>query len=69
MPAPEDGRGVLLRLTDAGRELQKEIGREHVRDISALVAPALTPAEQKELHGSRTSSAAHWASGRPAGPH
>ena len=43
MPAPEDGRGVLLRLTDAGRELQKEIGREHVRDISALVAPALTP--------------------------
>lgn len=49
MPAPEDGRGVLLRLTDAGRELQKEIGREHVRDISALVTPALTPAEQKEL--------------------
>ncbi|WP_285240969.1 MarR family winged helix-turn-helix transcriptional regulator [Arthrobacter sp. G.S.26] len=49
MPAPEDGRGVLLRLTDAGRDLQKEIGREHVRDISALVTPALTPAEQKEL--------------------
>ena len=49
MPAPEDGRGVLLKLTDEGRELQKEIGREHVRDISALVAPALTAAEQKEL--------------------
>jgi len=49
MPAPEDGRGVLLRLTDTGRELQKEIGREHIRDISALVTPALTPAEQKEL--------------------
>ena len=49
MPAPEDGRGVLLKLTDEGRELQKEIGREHVRDISALVGPALTAAEQKEL--------------------
>ena len=49
MPAPEDGRGILLKLTDEGRELQKEIGREHVRDISALVGPALTAAEQKEL--------------------
>ncbi|NUP60138.1 MAG: MarR family transcriptional regulator [Pseudarthrobacter sp.] len=49
MPAPEDGRGVRLLLTEEGRELQKEIGREHVRDISALVTPALTPAEQKEL--------------------
>ncbi|MFN3924413.1 MarR family winged helix-turn-helix transcriptional regulator [Pseudarthrobacter scleromae] len=49
MPAPEDGRGVLLKLTDEGRELQKEIGREHVRDISELMGPALTQAEQKEL--------------------
>src|SRR6478735_352892 len=49
MAAPQDGRGVLLQLTDEGRELQQEIGREHVRDISALVAPALTAAEQKEL--------------------
>lgn len=49
MPAPDDGRGVLLRLTEAGRELQKEIGREHVRDIAELMTPALTTAEQKEL--------------------
>ena len=49
MPAPDDGRGVLLKLTDGGRELQKEIGREHVRDIAALVGPALTAAEQREL--------------------
>ena len=49
MAAPEDGRGVLLKLTDAGAELQKDIGREHVRDISGLLGPALTPAEQKEL--------------------
>lgn len=49
MPAPDDGRGVLLKLTEAGQELQKEIGREHVRDIADLMAPALTAAEQKEL--------------------
>ena len=49
MPAPQDGRGVLLKLTDAGRDLQKQIGREHVRDISALITPALTASEQREL--------------------
>ena len=49
MPAPQDGRGVLLKLTDAGRDLQKQIGREHVRDISALITPALTAGEQREL--------------------
>lgn len=49
MPAPDDGRGVLLKLTPEGAALQKEIGREHVRDISGLLGPALTAAEQKEL--------------------
>jgi DNA-binding MarR family transcriptional regulator len=49
MPAPDDGRGVLLKLTEAGAELQKDIGREHVRDISGLLGPALTAAEQREL--------------------
>jgi DNA-binding MarR family transcriptional regulator len=49
MPAPDDRRGVLVRLTEAGRELQKQIGREHVRDIADLVGPALSPAEQREL--------------------
>lgn len=48
-PAPDDGRGVLLKLTEEGAALQKEIGREHVRDISSLVGPALTDVEQKEL--------------------
>ncbi|MFF2843165.1 MarR family winged helix-turn-helix transcriptional regulator [Paenarthrobacter sp. NPDC057981] len=47
--APDDGRGVLLALTEAGSELQKTIGREHVRDIATLVAPALTADEQREL--------------------
>ncbi|WP_284984631.1 MarR family winged helix-turn-helix transcriptional regulator [Arthrobacter sp. efr-133-TYG-118] len=47
--APDDGRGILLGLTAAGQELQKEIGREHIRDIAELVAPALTAEEQREL--------------------
>jgi DNA-binding MarR family transcriptional regulator len=49
MPAPDDGRGIRIQLTEAGWELQKQIGREHVRDIDALVSPALTAAEQQEL--------------------
>lgn len=49
MPSPDDGRGVLIRLTGTGWDLQKQIGREHVRDIASLVAPALTAAEQHEL--------------------
>ena len=48
-PALDDGRGVLVRLTEAGLDLQKQIGREHVRDIAALVGPALSAAEQQEL--------------------
>ena len=46
---PEDGRGVLIGLTEAGRELQKEIGREHVRDIDRLLGSGLTPEELKTL--------------------
>jgi DNA-binding MarR family transcriptional regulator len=48
-PAPDDGRGILIKLTEAGWELQKQIGREHVRDIATIVTPALTAAEQQEL--------------------
>ncbi len=47
--APSDGRGVLLRLTDEGLALQKDVGRSHVRDIADVVGPALTAAEQREL--------------------
>ena len=46
---PTTAAAILVRLTDAGRDLQKQIGREHVRDIAALVGPALSAAEQQEL--------------------
>lgn len=35
----EDGRGTVVRLTSAGRDLQREIGRRHVRSIQAALAP------------------------------
>ncbi len=46
---PEDRRGVLICLTDAGRQLQRDIGRDHVRDINRLVGSALTDAELTQL--------------------
>lgn len=47
--AEDDGRGVLIGLTDEGRDLQKQIGRRHVRSIASAVEPVLTEAEQAQL--------------------
>ncbi len=47
--APEDQRGVLLALTDAGRELQREIGAAHVRSIHELLGPLLSAEEMEQL--------------------
>jgi DNA-binding MarR family transcriptional regulator len=49
LAAPEDGRGVVVELTDAGAALQREVGRRHVRSIRRYVGGALTPAELAEL--------------------
>ncbi|MDJ0356518.1 MAG: MarR family transcriptional regulator [Actinomycetota bacterium] len=45
----EDRRGVLIGLTDEGRKLQREIGREHVRDIDRLVGSGLSDDELTQL--------------------
>jgi DNA-binding MarR family transcriptional regulator len=45
----EDRRGVLIGLTPAGRDMQRDIGREHVRDIDRLVGSGLSAAELKTL--------------------
>ena len=47
--APEDGRGTLIALTDAGIELQRRIGRGHVREIARLFGDALDAGELAEL--------------------
>ena len=46
---PADGRGVLLALTDAGRALQRQIGRLHARGVARAMTQELTPAELRQL--------------------
>jgi DNA-binding MarR family transcriptional regulator len=48
-PNPEDGRGVLVSLTDAGRELQEDAMEAHQINEEQLVS-ALTPAQRERLN-------------------
>ncbi|HEX6454273.1 MAG TPA: MarR family transcriptional regulator [Trebonia sp.] len=48
-PDPADRRGLLLSLTEAGRELQQEIGRHHARGVASAMRAALTPSELAQL--------------------
>ena len=47
--APDDQRGVMVALTDDGRELQRDIGAAHVRAIHSLLGPLLAPGELEQL--------------------
>lgn len=40
-PAPEDGRGLVVTLTEEGAGLQKKVGRRHVEAIAHYVGGAL----------------------------
>jgi len=42
---PADGRCVLLTLSDAGRVVQRQIGRQHARSVARAMTAALDPAE------------------------
>jgi DNA-binding MarR family transcriptional regulator len=44
-----DGRGVRVSLTDAGRVLQRRIGRQHARDVAHTMTAALSRDEIREL--------------------
>ncbi|WP_341393697.1 MarR family winged helix-turn-helix transcriptional regulator [Arthrobacter sp. G119Y2] len=48
-PAENDQRGVELALTDAGRDLQRRLGRAHVQGIHELLSPALSSEELLQL--------------------
>lgn len=48
-PVAGDARGVLVTLTDRGLQVQREIGRRHVRSIHRLVGGALDAQELAEL--------------------
>jgi DNA-binding MarR family transcriptional regulator len=45
---PADARAVRLSLTEAGKELQREIGLAHARDVADAMS-ALTPEELASL--------------------
>lgn len=47
--APDDARGILITLTEAGLEAQRRIGRGHVREIARLFGGALDGDELAEL--------------------
>jgi DNA-binding MarR family transcriptional regulator len=46
---PADGRGVRLALTPAGRDLQRQVGRRHARDVARAMTAGLDPAEVRQL--------------------
>jgi DNA-binding MarR family transcriptional regulator len=48
-PDPDDGRGVRLSLTDAGRARQREIGRRHARGVARAMTAGLTRGELAQL--------------------
>ena len=48
-PDPADGRGVLLSLTEAGRAVQRQIGRQHARGVARAMTAGLDPAELRQL--------------------
>jgi len=48
-PDPADGRSVRLALTQAGRAVQHQIGRQHARGVARAMTAGLDPAELKQL--------------------
>lgn len=46
---PGDGRAVRISLTASGRERQKEVGREHARDVAAAMTAHVGDADLEEL--------------------
>lgn len=48
-PDAVDGRAIRVSLTDAGREIQREIGRRHARSVTRRMAAALSDDEMATL--------------------
>ena len=63
-PDPVDGRSVLLSLTEAGRDVQRQIGRQHARDVARAMTAGLDPGELRQLETICLKLA-----GQPAGAH
>ena len=48
-PDPGDGRGVLLSLTEAGRDQQRRVGRRHARSVAAAMTRRLSADQLAQL--------------------
>lgn len=48
-PDPRDGRGAILKLSDAGRALQRQIGSGHAADIAQTMRGRLSESELRTL--------------------
>ena len=48
-PDPRDGRGAILKLSDAGRALQRQIGAGHAADIAQTMRDRLSESELRTL--------------------
>jgi len=48
-PDPADGRAVSVSLTDAGRALQRRIGRRHARGVASAMTAELSRDELAQL--------------------
>ncbi|HME67207.1 MAG TPA: MarR family transcriptional regulator, partial [Streptosporangiaceae bacterium] len=48
-PDPADGRSVRLALTEAGRAVQRQIGRQHARGVARAMTAGLDPGELRQL--------------------
>jgi len=49
LPDPDDGRAVSVFLTDAGRALQRQVGRRHARSVARAMTAGLSRAELAQL--------------------
>ena len=48
-PGARDRRSVILRLTEAGRALQRDVGRRHARQVARAMTDRLDPAQLEAL--------------------
>jgi DNA-binding MarR family transcriptional regulator len=48
-PDPVDGRAVSVSLTDAGRALQRRVGRRHARSVARAMTAELSRSELAQL--------------------
>ena len=46
---PADGRGVRLSLTEAGRDIQHQVGSRHARSVARALTTELNPDELRQL--------------------